>query len=237
MTTPKRMHLTPRLRTIMEQVPQGAALADIGTDHALIPVALLRRGRISRAIASDVRQGPLDSATRTAREFGLLDAIDLRLGGGLSTVQPHEADTIVIAGMGGELIAQILRDDPWALDGNHLLLLQPVTGLALLRQYLLGQGGVIEKETLCREGRRFYTVLTVRGGGEAVNHPMGECCISEALLQDPLAEEYLRKQLAHTRTIIRALEQASHQKPQELAYQRLCAKTLTQALGQWEENR
>ena len=159
-----RMHLTPRLRTIMAQVPFGARLADIGTDHALIPAALLRRGRIQTAIASDIRQGPLDSAARTARQFGLDGQISLRLGAGMCTIQPQEADTLVIAGMGGETIAQILEDDPWALDGEHLLLLQPMTAQPFLRQYLAAHGGIIEKESLCREGKRMYTVLTVRGG-------------------------------------------------------------------------
>ena len=119
-----RMHLTPRLRTIMQQVPEGARLADIGTDHALIPTALLRRGVIQSAIASDLREGPLDSAARTAKQFEVEHKLSLRLGGGLQTVKPDEADTIVIAGMGGETIAQILADDAWALDGTHLLLLQ-----------------------------------------------------------------------------------------------------------------
>ena len=147
-----RMHLTPRLRTIMQQVPEGAKLADIGTDHALIPTALLRRGVIQQAIASDLREGPLDSAARTAKQFCVEDRLSLRLGGGMQTIQPEEADTIVIAGMGGETIAQILTDDPWALDGNHLLLLQAMTAQPYLRQYLAAHGGIIQKESLCREG-------------------------------------------------------------------------------------
>ena len=102
----QRMHLTPRLRTIMEMVPQGVRLADIGTDHALLPVALLRREKIASAIASDIGQGPLESARRTARQFGYEDHVSLRLGPGLTTVQPKEADTIVIAGMGGETIEE-----------------------------------------------------------------------------------------------------------------------------------
>lgn len=89
-----RMHLTPRLRTIMQQVPEGARLADIGTDHALIPTALLRRGVIQSAIASDLREGPLDSAARTAKQFEVEHKLSLRLGGGLQTVKPDEADTI-----------------------------------------------------------------------------------------------------------------------------------------------
>lgn len=215
-----RMHLTPRLRTIMAQIPAGARLADIGTDHALIPAALLRRGIIQTAIASDIRQGPLDSAARTAQQFGLDGQISLRLGAGMRTVRPEEADTIVIAGMGGETIAQILEDDIWALDGIHLLLLQPMTAQPFLRKYLAAHGGTIEKESLCREGKRMYTVLTVRGGGRAEEKSLPECCISEALLQDPMAPQYIIRLLEREQKITASLEFAVHQKPEELALHR-----------------
>lgn len=223
-----RVHLTPRLRTIMEQVPAGAHLADIGTDHALIPTALLRQGRITSAIASDIRTGPLNSAARTAEQFGLEADISLRLGPGLSTVQPEECDTIVIAGMGGETIAQILDEAPWALDGNHLLLLQAMTAQPQLRQYLAAHGGAVRREALCREGQRIYTVMVVRGGAGCASQTLSDCCISEAMLRDPLAEAYLAKQLARERSICASLEKARVQKPEELALHRetiqvLCA--------------
>ena len=225
-----RMHLTPRLRTIMAQVPFGARLADIGTDHALIPAVLLRRGRIQTAIASDIRQGPLDSAARTARQFGLDGQISLRLGAGMCTIQPQEADTLVIAGMGGETIAQILEDDPWALDGEHLLLLQPMTAQPFLRQYLAAHGGIIEKESLCREGKRMYTVLTVRGGGKTEQKSLSDCCISEALRQDPMAEQYVTRLLEREKKITVSLESAVHQKPEELALHRANAQVLQDAM-------
>lgn len=225
-----RMHLTPRLRTIMAQVPDDAKLADIGTDHALIPAALLRRGRIQTAIASDIRQGPLDSAARTAQQFGLDGQISIRLGAGMDTVQPYEADTIVIAGMGGETIAQILDDACWALDGAHLLLLQPMTAQPFLRQYLAAHGGIIEKESLCREGKRMYTVFTVRGGGSREQKKLAECCISEALLRDPMAKSYLIRLLEREQKIIMSLESAAHQKPEELALHRETVQILQRAL-------
>lgn len=227
-----RMHLTPRLRTIMQQVPDGARIADIGTDHALIPAALLRRGKIESAVASDIRQGPLESAARTAQQFGLSERISLRLGAGLRTVEPSDADTIIIAGMGGETIAQILEDDPWALSGEHLLLLQPMTAQPYLRQYLAAHGGTIEKETLCREGKRMYTVLTVRGGGEKVDKALSDCCISGALLRDPLAVEYLAKLLEREEKIAASLKTAKHQKPEELALHQANVRVLTDALHQ-----
>ena len=230
------MHLTARLRKIMEQVPQGARLADIGTDHALIPAALLRRGRISSAIASDIRSGPLESASRTAKQFHLEDRISLRLGAGLEKVSPEEADTIIIAGMGGETIAQILTDDAWALRGEHLLLLQPMTAKAELRQYLAAHGAAIEKEVLCEEGQRMYTILCVRGGGEPVNKSLSACCISDAMLSDPLAGKYIHKLLTREQKICLALEHAKQQKPEELQLHRENVQVLTQALTQIEKS-
>ncbi|MDO5784855.1 MAG: class I SAM-dependent methyltransferase [Eubacteriales bacterium] len=232
-----RMHLTPRLRTIMEQVPDGARIADIGTDHALIPAALLRRGKIVSAVASDIRQGPLESAARTARQFGLSDSISLRLGAGLRTVKPSDADTIIIAGMGGETIAQILTDDPWALKGEHLLLLQPMTAQPYLRKYLAAHGGKIIKETLCREGRRMYTVLTVRGGGEKTDQALSDCCVSDALLCDSMAAEYLVRLLEREEKIAASLEAAKHQKPEELALHRANVQVLKDALCQIRKDR
>lgn len=226
-----RMHLTPRLRTILSLVPQGARLADIGTDHALIPVALLRRGEIQTAIASDIGQGPLDSAARTAQQFGVSGSISLRLGAGLRTVQPDEVDTIVIAGMGGETIAGILQDDSWALDGQHLLLLQAMTGQAQLRQYLAARGAEIGQELICQEGQRMYTVMAVRGGAEKQDLPLKDCCVSQALLRDPLATVYLTRLLEREMHICAALESAQKQKPEELELRRGYCEVLQEALG------
>ena len=230
-----RMHLTPRLRTILSLVPDGARLADIGTDHALIPVALLRRGVIASAIASDIGQGPLESAARTARKFGITSGLSLRLGPGLRTVQPDETDTIVIAGMGGETMIEILRTDPWALDGAHLLLLQAMTGQAELRQYLASRGGRIEQEIVCRERKRMYTVMAVRGGGTRLDLPLTACCLSDALCRDPQAGAYLRQRLAREEKICDALRGASHPKPEEYRLHCGYAATLRRALEAKED--
>ena len=104
----RNMELSPRLRSVAELVPRGARFADVGTDHAYLPVWLLQRGVISRAVVSDLRQGPLDRARSTAEKYGLTSRMDFRLCDGLSAIRPEEADTIAIAGMGGETVAAIL---------------------------------------------------------------------------------------------------------------------------------
>lgn len=160
------MELTPRLETIARQVPQGAILADVGTDHALLPVWLLLEGRISHAIASDLREGPLSRAKETVEQHGVADRVSLRLCDGLSGIQAGEADVVAIAGMGGETIAAILEQAPWTKE-HTLLLLQPMTSFQDLRKWLLDHGYTVEQESICQEGSRMYTILTVRGGQDA----------------------------------------------------------------------
>ena len=114
----KQLELSPRLALIAGWVPPGAKLADVGTDHAYLPVWLTLHGRVVSAIASDLRKGPLERARATGRTYGA-EGIDFRLGDGLAFIRPDEADTIVIAGMGGENIAQILAGAPWTADEHQ----------------------------------------------------------------------------------------------------------------------
>ena len=138
------MILTPRLACIAALVPQGAQLADVGTDHGKLPITLLIEGRIAHAIGSDLREGPLDHAARNAEEHGVI--LPLRLAAGLDGISPEECDTVTIAGMGGQTIAEILQNAPWTADGDHLLLLQPMTMIYELRQWLWAHGYAIERE-------------------------------------------------------------------------------------------
>lgn len=108
----KRITLQPRLRLLAEMTPPGGRLADIGTDHGYLPVWLLQEGRIPSAIAADVGAEPLEHARRTAEEYET-QGLDFRLCDGLSGIEPEETDTVVIAGMGGETIRDILRAAPW----------------------------------------------------------------------------------------------------------------------------
>lgn len=157
------MELTPRLQAIADQIPQGAHLADIGTDHGYLPVWLLQNRRIDSAIAADLREGPLNRAKETAQRFGVAEQISFRLCDGLTDIRRSEADTIAIAGMGGETIISILEAAPWTKEGA-LLLLQPMTGLAELRQWLQSNGYEIVKECIACEGERLYSVMSVKGG-------------------------------------------------------------------------
>lgn len=182
------MELTPRLQSIADQVPQDAFLADIGTDHAYLPVWLLLNGRIKHAIAADLREGPLRNARETAAHYHLENQVSFRLCNGLAGIKSHEANVVAIAGMGGETIVSILEAAPWTKEGV-LMLLQPMTSFPDLRLWLQQNGYKIEKEVISREGKRLYSCLVVRGGSMSPLTP-AELWVGKDS-KDPLREEFL----------------------------------------------
>lgn len=156
--------LSPRLRTVGELVPAGARLADVGSDHAYLPAALILEGKIPWAVAADLRRGPLDQAWATVRGYGLTGKVAFRLCNGLSGIRPDEVDAVAIAGMGGETIAAILAAAPWVREGDVPLILQPMSSMPDLRGWLQENGFRIEEERLAREGDTLYIALLVRAG-------------------------------------------------------------------------
>lgn len=184
----KQLELTPRLRLLAEWVPEGARLADIGTDHGYLPVWLSLRGRVSSAIASDLRKGPLEHARETGRLYGA-EGIDYRLGNGLEGIAPEEVDVIVIAGMGGENIASILEAAPWTADGAHTLLLAPHTKSEVLRRFLMDHGCAIRREALVEDRGTLYPVMEVTAGTMELS--LGQQWGGAQLLRDPLGDRYI----------------------------------------------
>ena len=200
------MELTARLQSVASQVPQGARLADIGTDHAYLPVWLLLRGQISSAIAADLRQGPLSRARETAQLYGVSGQISFRLCDGLSAISPDEVDTIAIAGMGGETIVAILAAAPWTKE-DKLLLLQPMTSFPDLRLWLQRNGYTIEKESISREGKRLYSCLRVRAGEMPPLSPAELWAGRQS--SDPLRGELLAAMTAKLERALRGNQAAS----------------------------
>lgn len=163
----RQLELTPRLQSVADLVPEGAILADIGTDHAYLPVWLLLEGRIRSAIAADLRRGPLERAMLTAQLYECTDRVAFRLCDGLSGIEPNEADTIVIAGMGGETIAVILEGAPWTQNRAYTLVLQPMSAQNILRRWLWQHGYSIQNEAVVCEGDKLYNIFVVRYGNAA----------------------------------------------------------------------
>ena len=160
-------HLDNRLGLCASFVRRGSRLADIGTDHAYLPVWLCRHGICPSAIAADINPEPLRRGQMTIDAAHLGDRIKTRLSDGLSAIGEDEADDIVIAGMGGELIAKILGDCPYAKNPDKHLILQPMTRSELLIRMLCANGFTIMRQDCCVAGNKCYTVLSVRFTGDA----------------------------------------------------------------------
>ncbi|ULL17635.1 tRNA (adenine-N(1))-methyltransferase [Paenibacillus sp. H1-7] len=161
------IRLSKRLEMIANQVPEGSRVADIGSDHALLPTYLAQKGRIAKGIAGEVNPGPYQAASRQIREARLTDTIDVRLGNGLEVISAGEVDVITIAGMGGALIASILEAGKEKLPGVSRLVLQPNVGEAMVRQWLLDHQWVLAEEMILEEDGKIYEILTAVPSGLA----------------------------------------------------------------------
>lgn len=162
----KPMTLSGRLALCASFVAENSRLADIGTDHAYLPIALALDGRITYAVACDIAQGPLDRAQENIRSYDAEDIIQTRLSDGLQNVRREEIDAVVIAGMGGELIAKILSDCPYSKDEGLMLILQPMTRYEKLLLWLYENGFELISQKAITEDGKHYTVMLASYTGE-----------------------------------------------------------------------
>ena len=182
----------------MSLVPQGSVPADIGTDHGFLPIELVRRGIVEKAYALDVRKGPLSRAEEHISQAALSGRITTRLSDGFAALKPGEADTAVIAGMGGGLMVRLLTEGEAVVNTMKALVLSPHSEAFLVRRYLRQHGWEIEEEKLCREEDKFYPAFrAVRGKSvteEALDQP-GKSTTEEASRQSGknVAEEAPRQ--------------------------------------------
>lgn len=150
------MVLSERLESILHMVPPSRCVADVCCDHAQVAVELVRRGRAERAIACDLRRGPLQRAAQYIREAGLGNAIETRQGDGLDTLAAGEAETVVLAGIGGDLMLRILTG---RLRDFGTFILSPQSMHGKLRHFLYDNGMEIQEERMIREGGKYYLIL------------------------------------------------------------------------------
>lgn len=158
------MNLSERLLTIARFIPKCNCLADIGTDHGYIPIYTVTNNISQRAIASDINKGPVEIAKKNIKLYSIEGKIDTRVGNGLSTLKEGEADVILIAGMGGNLISEILEKDKNIAESADYLILQPVQYPEELRKYLCSAKFKILDEELAKEGNKYYHIIKVRRG-------------------------------------------------------------------------
>lgn len=184
--------MTPRLLAAASFVKKGSVPADVGTDHAYIPIWLVQKGICPKAIAMDVNRGPLLRAAANIKKFGLEEKISTRLSDGLAELSFGEADTVIIAGMGGILMNRILEQAGGLYSALRHYILQPMTAVEETRKFLMDNGFFIEDECLAREDDKIYTVLSaVRGHTEQCNeidYYIGKKLVSR---RDPLLPAYL----------------------------------------------
>lgn len=189
------MELSKRLSAVAGEVTRGNVLADVGTDHGYIPIYLLLEGVIPRAIAMDVNQGPLDRAKEHMEEYGLEQVMETRLSNGLQRLEAQEADSIVIAGMGGALMTDILDQGQHVIGVGKELILQPQSEIFKVRHFLHDHGYRIMKEKILKEEGKYYFILKAVPGiqnfSEEFLYEYGEYLL---LCQDPLMREYLQRE-------------------------------------------
>lgn len=185
--------LSKRLRAIASYVPQGANVADVGTDHGYIPVWLAQNKIANRLAASDVNRGPLEHAKETAEKYGVTDKIRFTLCSGLEFEGSNEYDTVIIAGMGGELIVSILEAAPWTAKRNTTLILQPNSRIPYLVQWLIEHGFTLSDASLVKDAGKLYQILVVKPGEHEPITEESDRLVNHLYFEkkDPLLSEYL----------------------------------------------
>lgn len=161
------IRLSKRMMALAEMVTPGSVLCDVGCDHGYLPIYLVQKGIIPRAVAMDVAEGPLLAAKTHIQEHRLSRTIETRLSDGLDRLSPEEADTILIAGMGGGLVMHILSQNPKVAQSAKELILQPQSELYQVRRFLWQQGYELLQEDMVKEDGKFYPMMKVRYGKDA----------------------------------------------------------------------
>ena len=204
----KLFSLDKRLLTCAGLVRNGARLADVGTDHAYLPVWLLKTGKISFAVASDIGEKPLDTGRLTAEKYGA-ENIEFRLGSGLDTISCDDNTTdIVIAGMGGELIADILSKSRFVKNPEINLVLQPMTRSGELIGFLYENGFEITEQKALTSGGKSYTVIGARYSGRKLAVSSVFKVTGKLDLSDSESVKYIKKEIKNLENKSRADENA-----------------------------
>ena len=182
-----KLPISDRLLACCAFVHPGDRIADVGCDHGYLSIHLLTKGIASSAIASDLREGPLQSARDNAAKFGVYDKIEFCLSDGVQNI-PRDFDTLVCAGMGAHTMISILESAPWLQDSRYRMILQCQIKTPMLRQYLTEHGWHIQQEAVLRDGKFLYTVMEVVFDPNQPRLTPGQCYISPMLSGEDVAE-------------------------------------------------
>lgn len=165
----KNFKISNRLKKCADLVSCGSKIADIGTDHAYIPIYLMLQRKISHAIACDIGEGPLKNAEKNIKNYGFENNIETRLSDGFSNIKENEADEIIIAGMGGNMISNILNNCPWKNKFKKRFILNPMKYEEKLHEFLFSNGYEIQNEIAVKCSGKPYLIIDAHFTGEKYN--------------------------------------------------------------------
>lgn len=201
------MNISPRLKTTSDGIRKGSYPADIGTDHAYIPISLIESGICEYVLATDIRKGPLLRAEKNIKLHNLAGRIELRQGSGLSPVNKDEVDCAVMAGMGGHLICDILEKGRGKTASIEYFVFQPMVASEVLREYLYQNKFHIYDEKLVKENDMIYEIITAEHGEDAVDDiiffEIGKSLIEK---NDPLVVEFIFKKIIELKKVTCKIE-------------------------------
>ena len=210
--------LSQRLQAIADLVPQGAMVADIGTDHGFLPCWLAQQARATKIIAGDVNAQPLALAQKNIEDYNVTAMVSTRLGNGLTVLQPGEVNVVTIAGMGGSLMLDILDAAPAVVDRLQRIILQPNIGAEAVRVWAEKNRWQIVREELVRENNRFSVIIALEQGRgkpmSAVELYLGPVLLAE---QHPLLGLYISEEWDKTQYVLKQLQQSDSEESQNKA--------------------
>jgi tRNA (adenine22-N1)-methyltransferase len=198
--------ISKRLQAIAKFVRKGACIADIGTDHAYLPIYLVQAKDVPKAIAIDVKGGPIRSAKANVEKYDLEDKIEVRWSNGLAELLPHEVDTVIIAGMGGKLMQTILEKEKEIAHTMRNLILQPQSEIAEFRRFLCKNNYVIVDEDMLIEDEKYYTIIHATIGESKELSEVEELYGEHLIKQKNIAlKQYLLREENHCKVVLRKL--------------------------------
>ena len=211
-----KIPLSDRLLACAGFVNKGDRIADIGCDHGYLSIHLLTTGIAKSCIASDVAEGPLQSAMRNARKYGVQENISFYLSDGVRSI-PRDFDTLVCAGMGGDTMIHILESAPWLQNEKYRLILQCQSKRPELRKWLYDHGFAVSRETLAQDGKFYYPVMEIiYAPGEPLSG--ADLYITPALCQSgsPLLPAFYDRVVGGIRTSVEGLARSGSEKYEEM---------------------
>lgn len=210
------MNLGKRLELIARLIPENSRLADVGTDHGYIPIFCVKNNISTSALAMDVNDGPLLSAQKNIQKYGLEDKITTRISNGLENLNKDEVNVIVIAGMGGLLIMDIIDRGYDVITSDTLLILQPMLAVKELREFLYNKGFSVMEEYVCRDDNKFYNILTVKK--EKIDYSLKDVVVGKNISKNSpdVYKDYLEYKLRILNNIADGMKKSSSYNESEL---------------------